>query len=365
MATVETIIVGAGIKAQAPFTVGQFPVVVQSDPATVSDGNIRQDGSTPPKVYVGESGYAVGVTVLGGAVSKAAGTNQHIVIGSGATALPTLETRASVVIGKNAVNGLSTGNIVIGDGADATGSGAAGGLSVLIGVDCKINNPAAGQGCVAIGNGVTIALGSQHVAIGGSVSITANNGITVVGSGSSVSGGAGVSNVTLIGQGHTTNSTRNIAVGTGCNFTGFSNSIVLGISVAVDANNTVYLCNNDPTGYTQVVIGKGSTSTSPQAITIRGTNALNANVAAAAVTLAAGRSTGNAASAPVNIDVGVVGAAGAALQVQQTGVRVSYSATADDTYLMLFDVNSGTIKRVVVGAVDSGGAGFRLLRVVN
>jgi hypothetical protein len=252
MATVETIIVGAGIKAQAPFTVGQFPVVVQSDPATVSDGNIRQDGSTPPKVYVGESGYAAGVTVLGGAVSKPAGTNQHIVIGSGATALPTLETRASVVVGKNAVNGLSTGNIVIGDGADATGSGAAGGLSVLIGVDCKIVNPAAGQACVAIGNAVNIALGSQHVAIGGGVSITANNGITVVGSGSTVSGGAGVSNNTIIGANSNSNGTRNVTMGNSNNITGFANTLLIGVGITADANNTVYLCNSDATGYTSL-----------------------------------------------------------------------------------------------------------------
>lgn len=38
---------------------------------------------------------------------------------------------------------------------------------------------------------------------------------------------------------------------------------------------------------------------------------------------------------------------------------------AGDTALWLFDVNSGTLKRVSVGAVDSGGAGFRVLRIPN
>lgn len=46
-------------------------------------------------------------------------------------------------------------------------------------------------------------------------------------------------------------------------------------------------------------------------------------------------------------------------------LQVDGSTTANDTAMLLWDVNSGTLKRVSVGAADSGGAGFRLLRIVN
>ena len=39
--------------------------------------------------------------------------------------------------------------------------------------------------------------------------------------------------------------------------------------------------------------------------------------------------------------------------------------TAGYTSLALYDVNTGTLQRVQVGAADSGGAGFRMLRVPN
>jgi peptidoglycan/xylan/chitin deacetylase (PgdA/CDA1 family) len=38
---------------------------------------------------------------------------------------------------------------------------------------------------------------------------------------------------------------------------------------------------------------------------------------------------------------------------------------AADVGLLLWDFTAGTLKRVSRGAVDSGGAGFRLLRVAN
>lgn len=41
------------------------------------------------------------------------------------------------------------------------------------------------------------------------------------------------------------------------------------------------------------------------------------------------------------------------------------SATTDDTDLLLYDVTAGTLKRVTRGATDSGGTGFRVLRVTN
>jgi len=41
------------------------------------------------------------------------------------------------------------------------------------------------------------------------------------------------------------------------------------------------------------------------------------------------------------------------------------SVVAGDTRLLLYDVNTGALVRVTVGANDSGGAGFKVLRIPN
>jgi hypothetical protein len=46
-------------------------------------------------------------------------------------------------------------------------------------------------------------------------------------------------------------------------------------------------------------------------------------------------------------------------------LRVDSSTTAGQTRLLIYDVDNGTLERVTVGAADSGGAGFKLLRIPN
>lgn len=47
------------------------------------------------------------------------------------------------------------------------------------------------------------------------------------------------------------------------------------------------------------------------------------------------------------------------------GIRIDGSTTPNDTRLFLYDVNKGSLTRVLVGNADSGGSGYRILRVVN
>lgn len=54
----------------------------------------------------------------------------------------------------------------------------------------------------------------------------------------------------------------------------------------------------------------------------------------------------------------VVAGAGAA-------ARFDASTTAGDTRLLVYDVDNATLERVTVGAADSGGAGFKVLRIPN
>lgn len=46
-------------------------------------------------------------------------------------------------------------------------------------------------------------------------------------------------------------------------------------------------------------------------------------------------------------------------------LKVDESATATHTALLLWDVDNATLERVTVGAADSGGVGFKLLRIPN
>lgn len=48
-----------------------------------------------------------------------------------------------------------------------------------------------------------------------------------------------------------------------------------------------------------------------------------------------------------------------------SGIRFDASVVAGDTRLLVYDVTKGAVSRVSVGAADSGGAGFKLLRVPN
>jgi hypothetical protein len=41
------------------------------------------------------------------------------------------------------------------------------------------------------------------------------------------------------------------------------------------------------------------------------------------------------------------------------------TSTSGDTWLMIYDVDNGTMERVSVGAADSGGAGYKVLRIPN
>lgn len=47
------------------------------------------------------------------------------------------------------------------------------------------------------------------------------------------------------------------------------------------------------------------------------------------------------------------------------GIRVDNSTTAGQTRLLLFDVDNNAMERVTIGAADSGGAGFKVLRIPN
>ena len=67
-------------------------------------------------------------------------------------------------------------------------------------------------------------------------------------------------------------------------------------------------------------------------------------------------------------DTGFYSQAGNAIGVSANGAEVARfdaSATAGNTRLLIYDVDNGALERVTVGAADSGGTGFKVLRIPN
>ena len=46
-------------------------------------------------------------------------------------------------------------------------------------------------------------------------------------------------------------------------------------------------------------------------------------------------------------------------------MRLDFSTTATQTRMLVYDVDNATLERVTVGAADSGGVGFKVLRIPN
>ena len=69
--------------------------------------------------------------------------------------------------------------------------------------------------------------------------------------------------------------------------------------------------------------------------------------------------TGASEEGALSLKVMVAGAAAT------EALKVDSSVTAGETRLLLYDVDNATVERVSVGAADSGGAGFKVLRIPN
>jgi hypothetical protein len=154
--------------------------------------------------------------------------------------------------------------------------------------------------------------------------------------------------------------------------------IVVGSSVNVQHANTIVVGMGNVTSQSNEMqlggpglpvqlfrFGRGTVHTATHNVDFRCTNAQGTNVFAGALTIYPPVSTGNATTGDITLVSTVPGASGATPQTTRGGFRVKGSTTADDTDIMVFDVSAGSVKRVSRGAVDSGGVGFRVLRIPN
>lgn len=150
----------------------------------------------------------------------------------------------------------------------------------------------------------------------------------------------------------------------GSNFDGGGNFIFFGTTAVQyapgGANHRLSVdCAN------RILFLGGRESTSPQAASVSGVNGSGTNVASAKTTIQAGRSTGDATPAVVAIASTTAGSSGTTLQTVRDCLHIDGNTTSGETPMLLLDIDKGTLQRVSVGSVDSGGTGYKVLRVPN
>jgi hypothetical protein len=144
--------------------------------------------------------------------------------------------------------------------------------------------------------------------------------------------------------------TRVICIGDGTDF------------YAPTASNQLMVCGE----YTEAFFGQRIFDTAPTAsIRFQGGGASGTNIAGTSVVWAAGRSTGSATPATLTVQTTTVGSSGTTIQTLRDAIKVDGNVTASETPLLLLDIDKGTLQRVSIGASDSGGTGFKVLRVPN
>jgi len=444
-AGVKSIILGGGISAGAPATVGNIPqfsgatppdllvdsilrqtaggaiIVGATDPASLATETFRTAGGivsegTGDESFIAGAG-AICKTTKGIAVGHAASVaatnsttlNDSMVVGSDSIiSSPALTTgafqSAIVAVGpRNVVNSAggqpSEYTTIFGAGNSVTAPvGSTNGRNVVVGqfntlltandniiIGNSWSPPSQTANCVLIGNNSSITPSMTYcVLVGDSITVSGGNFHTLVGRLSRKLGASGDYAVAVGYNATVNNIDFGVAIGQTANVSGGAGNIALGrAAVVTHANCAVigpgatsertnsFVIGSDNTGgdYRTYVFGnRGDTVGSGlQDVLWRPTDAdgVTSNLAGSGLTVRAGLGSGNAVSANISLDVGVVGASGATVQTARTGVRISASVTALDTYLMIWDVDNGVLERVSVGIADSGGVGFKLLRIPN
>lgn len=119
-------------------------------------------------------------------------------------------------------------------------------------------------------------------------------------------------------------------------------------------------------GATYNQLSSGSASATPRYLQITTEGGLGTDIAGGELRLLGGIGTGAGTPGVVKIITTDAAASSATPQsVFRTAAQFDSTTTAGQTRFLLYDVDNGTLERVSVGAADSGGAGFKVLRIPN
>lgn len=406
MARVETVIVGGGIASTAPFTTNGIPFVVSGSPPSLSTTDFLSvvPTGTTKGLIVGTDPDATATERLrmnGGMISRPPTTaTTSNVMGKGATIGNA--TSQSLAIGDaTAIQASASNNIAIGYTAvitagsnvtvvGANSSNANSNGTTIVGSSIVVNG---GYNAAIVASGLSITIGTGSggssggiVVYGATITIGAGTNINSVVIGNNWTIGVGLQNSTIVGPNDGTNT-----IGTSCNnneIVGYKNKVannmsdcrvlgnqndiehngctIIGSAVTTTGANQCWIGGPLFSGFIgTVIVGSGDTNGTVHNVLFRLTNGSGTDNVAPSLTFQAGLSTGAGASPAINLSVGIVAGSSTTVQTARVGVSCSYTTTAAATYLSVYDVNGAVLSRVSVGANDSGGAGFKLLRIPN
>ncbi len=285
----QSVIVGGGIQAGAPFALGhlvfvtnvQPPQLTTFAPTVVSDSvsavvYLNVPNSAAVSVATNQNATET-LRIKGGMIVEGAGLDS-VQIGRGAvapgvgqvviglTASFGASTKAgAVLIGRNA-NGAGSASVVIGD---ASGSGVANPVSgVFIGATAQASGNAGGANVVVIGDSALITLGNAGggggVAIGFSATIAHPSGVAIGYSAQSTFSSTLGQNTVTIGDNAVSTQAGTTIVGGAATTTQFT-SIVIGSGATITKNSA--------SGVGSIVIGQTANTTQDKVIVV-GTNSV-------------------------------------------------------------------------------------------
>lgn len=406
MARVETIVVGGGINAGSPFTLNGIPFVSSVDPpfiATTDFLSVVPTGTNRGVIISTTGDPLVGtdrLRVKGGIVSEHADFTGTVVVGQVQT-VTGLYANGFVFFGRNiTISSASGANniepVVIGADISITGTSSAGGTScVAIGSNIVVSG-ATVQNSVWIGGGVTDDSGSSTVVIGssalndtGQFSVVIGAGAQAIGSGSScivigrsATKASGVASSVVVGDSAASaaGSSFSVVIGSAASCGAASgticgessvithdHNILIGSGLASFQTNTCHIGQSRFSNVISTFVfgGNNTDSSAPAAYTMRFANQSGSNKNAPTVSVIAGLGTGTGTLSTIGFSTSVVAVSGTTQQTAQERMRLDSTVVAGNTAMLLWDADNATLERVTVGAADSGGVGFKLLRIPN
>ena len=402
--TARSIVVSGGIEAAPPFTVGNIPLIVNVSPDVLSDSIMSQGAGPPAFIVIGTAPADATTEILQstGTFYPSGGLADSLAIGRGCTVVGAIGGQMAIGFGvtidalgnannfnnllvggantaddvglsgmqgntvvgfSNTVSDQASNNILIGNALTVS---LANSNCVVIGNTNTLIGPS-GNSLVAIGNGTGAA--SRSVAIGDRAGATAADSIAI---GPESPGASGVQSI-AIGRATRARGLDGICIGSLAQNINASDrsSIALGINSQTFQANQMVVGGIGTAEINELLIGAGNAPNQSPVfanLTIRTTNIPSAGIpdlSGASITIKTGTGIGNAAGGEFIVQVPDLQVSGLLVQPLVTGLQVQESQAALDTFLFIRDVDSGTLARVSVGLADSGGLGFKLLRIPN
>lgn len=316
-----------GSNAGGAINTGSFNAAIGDSALFSCQGGVSNVGLGTYACYSvtsGNNNLGIGTN----ACSNIGTTDNNVGVGYGAMQYTTVT--AQVAIGMEALRGdatpaNNTGTANVAIGFQSLRVNAGGAENVAVGYQALVLNTS-GSRCVGIGTGALAAhlSGTDNTALGWA----AGNLITT-----------GVGNIFIGAE--------------------------AGDATAAGANNRL-VAGSDLANITDAWIGgNGETNAAPITYSIRGTGGAGTDIAGGGVSIRGGAGTGTGATGNVAVFTAPIGASSATPNALVEAARFDASTTATHTRFMIYDVDNGTLERVTVGAADSGGSGFKVLRIPN